>query len=252
MWRLSQPALTVGLILAAGAAGQTQEFADADVENGQAIAVGTFEPSPGGACFRCHGMEGAGDGAAGFPRLTDQAYEYMVESLREYASGERPNQIMQPIAAALSEQEMRDVSAYYASLEDAPYPPQTDVEPDVVQQGAILSAIGAPEEGIQACVNCHGPEGIGLPPTYPFIGGQHATYLRQQLELFRQGERQGQNGIMVYIARQMTDEQLEAAVQYFASLRPEGVTPEGESRPVTGAAPPPGIAPIPEDIPGVD
>ncbi|UUP16481.1 c-type cytochrome [Nitratireductor thuwali] len=233
--------------------GQAQEPAKPDIENGQAIAVGTYNVSPGGACFRCHVMDGAGDSVAGFPRLTDQAYEYMVESLKAFASGDRPSEIMQPIASAMSEEEMRDVSAYYASREEAPYPPPPDVDPEVLQEGALLSTMGAPDEGIQACVNCHGPEGIGMPPTYPFIGGQYATYIRQQLQLFKQGERRGEElGVMAYIAGLMTDEQIEAAAQYFASLRPENVTPEQAERPVAEVTPQLGTAPIPDDILGVE
>ncbi|WP_137388785.1 c-type cytochrome [Rhodoligotrophos defluvii] len=250
--KLLTAGIAAGAIIATAMSGQAQDAAEADIENGRAIAVGTYDRSPGGACFRCHGMDGAGDSTAGFPRLTDQTYRYMVEALQAFASGAWPSQIMQPIAKALSEKEMRDVSAFYASLEDAPYPPPPNVDPEILQQGALLSAMGAPEQGIQACVNCHGPEGIGLPPTYPFIGGQYATYLREQLHLFKKGERTGEAfGIMAYIASLMTDQQIEAAAQYFASLRPPEVTPEPTGGPTAAVSPPPMITPIPDEIPGV-
>lgn len=247
-------AFCAGAAVFLSAPGTAQETAEPDLESGRAVAVGAYAREPGGACFRCHGIDGAGDSTAGFPRLTDQTSNYLYESLRAYASGERPSPIMQPIAEALSEAEMRDVSAYYASLEDAPYPPPPSVDPEVLQMGAMLSAIGSPDEGIQACVNCHGPEGIGLPPTYPFIGGQYAAYLEQQLQLFKSGERKGDElAIMRYIASLMSDEQITAAASYFASLRPPSVTPEPGPGGVSPDAVvvPPDIA-IPDEIPGVE
>ena len=253
--------ISAAIAFCAGAAvflaqpGAAQDTAEPDIENGRAVAVGAYAREPGGACFRCHGIDGAGDSTAGFPRLTDQTFNYLYESLQAYASGERPSPIMQPIAQSLSEAEMRDVSAYYASLADAPYPPPSSVDPEVLQMGAMLSAIGSPDEGIQACVNCHGPEGVGLPPTYPFIGGQNAAYLEQQLLLFKSGERKGDEfGLMRYIASLMSDEQITAAANYFASLRPAGVTPEpgpGEL-PAAPVAVPPDTGPIPDQIPGVE
>lgn len=251
-------ALGMAVFLANGsgkAQDASQSDPEPDIENGRAVAVGAYSRDASGACFRCHGLDGAGDSTAGFPRLTDQAYAYMYETLRAFASGARPSPIMQPIAEALSEAEMRDVSAYYASLEDAPYPPPPKADPEVLQMGAMLSAIGSPEQGVQACVNCHGPEGIGLPPTYPFIGGQYANYLEQQLQLFKQGEREGdEQGIMGYIAGLMTDEQITAASVYFASLRPPDVTPENTVGNPSEASVvvPPETVPIPEQIPGVE
>jgi cytochrome c553 len=223
-----------------------------NLEAGRAIAVGAYTLGPEGACFRCHGIDGAGDSTAGFPRITDQSVRYMVATLQAYASGARPSDVMQPIARELSVEEMRNVSAYYASIKDAPYPPPPSVEPDVLQIGAMLSAIGAPEQGVQACMNCHGPEGVGLPPTYPFIGGQYAVYLERELRLYAEGKRRSDElAIMRYLAGLMTDDQITAAALYFASLRPPGVTPEGGVQPVAVAAPP-AIMPIPEDIPGVE
>jgi cytochrome c553 len=119
-----------------------------DLEGGRAIAVGAYTlghtPDPqAGACFQCHGLDGRGDGTAAFPRLTDQTYKYLYDSLQDYASGVRQSEIMEPIASALTEEQMRDVSAYYAAQTDAPYPPRPEVDPEVLQMGGALAAVGS-------------------------------------------------------------------------------------------------------------
>lgn len=198
-----------------------------DLQQGQAIVVGAHTREVGGGCFQCHGMDGSGDAAGGVPRLTDQVYKYLYDSLRDYASGARDNQIMGPIAAKLTPEQMRDVAFYYASLEQAPYGPVASQDGELLQTGAVIAAVGAPEQGVQGCINCHGPKGVGLPPTYPYLAGQHASYLEAQLRAWRSGARSGDGfGIMEEIAKAMTEEQIRAVSLYYASLRPDSVTPE--------------------------
>jgi cytochrome c553 len=172
-------------------------------------------------------MDGKGDKAAVFPRLTDQTYKYLYDALKDYASGVRQNAIMTPIAKALEDQQMRDVSAYYAAQNSAEYPPADQVDPHVLQHGAALAAVGNAVRGVQGCINCHGPDGVGLPPTYPFLGGQYAAYLEAQMQAWKTGQRTGDGfGIMENIAKRLTDEEIRAVSHYYASLRPRSVTPE--------------------------
>jgi cytochrome c553 len=197
----------------------------ADVERGRGIAVGTYNRGPGGACFQCHGIDGKGDGAAAFPRLTAQSYSYLYESMKDYASGARQNAVMTPIAKALDDQQMRDVSAYYAAQKEASFGPQPTVETQVLQYGAALSAVGHAERGLQACINCHGPRGAGLPPTYPYLAGQYANYLEAQLNAWKSGQRKSHHltgQVMENITKQMTDEDIRAVSAYYASVRPVG------------------------------
>jgi cytochrome c553 len=204
---------------------------DADVERGRAIVVGAYAAPPEvlqrGTCFRCHGMDGRGDAAAAFPRLSDQSYKYLLDSMADYASGVRQSAIMGPIAQALTRQQMRDVSAYYAAQADAPYGQPPKVDPTVLQRGAALAAVGSAERGVQGCINCHGPDGGGLPPSYPYLAGQHALYLESELKGWKQGRRKGDTlGVMEYIAKRLTDEEIRAVSAYYASMRPRSVTPE--------------------------
>jgi cytochrome c553 len=200
-----------------------------DIANGRFVVVGGAAEGTATACFRCHGLQGAGDPTGAFPRLADQSAWYLFKALQDYATERRHNPIMTPIAKALTTGQMEDVAAYYAAIEDAPYPPPPEVDPQVLQMGGALSAIGAAEQGVQACVNCHGPEGAGMPPTYPYLAGQHAPYLELQLRLWKEGKRGGDPlNVMKNISERMTDEQIEAVSLYFASLRLPEVTPEDE------------------------
>lgn len=67
------------------------------------------------ACITCHGAEGEGMAAAGFPRLAGLSADYMQKQLGDYLSGDRANPIMQPIAAALTPEEVEAVTTMLAS-----------------------------------------------------------------------------------------------------------------------------------------
>ena len=217
--------------LAGAAAGQPSDAPPPDPEAGQAVAVGTFNAAPGGACFQCHGQTGEGDAAAAFPRLTGQSYGYLVKSLKDYASGARENEIMSPIAEALTEQEMRDVSAYYAGLEDDTVTPESAPDVELLQYGAALAAVGSFELGIQGCLNCHGPDGAGLGYGYPYLAGQHASYTEAQLRAWQDGSRTGDPlDIMANIATRMSDREIAAVAAYYASLPPFSIDPEEEAQ----------------------
>ncbi len=202
---------------------------NADLEAGRAIVVGAYSLGPGGACFQCHGMEGKGDAAAAFPRLTGQVYKYLYDSMKDYASGARQNAVMTPIAQALSGEQMRNVSAYYAAQSIGSPEPGPQADPAQLQYGAGIAAVGHAERGVQGCINCHGPGGAGLPPTYPYLAGQYASYLEAQMRAWKSGERKSDRLsaiVMEGISKRLTDEDIRAVSLYYASIRPQVVTPE--------------------------
>ena len=204
---------------------------DTDQERGRAIAVGAYSAPPEvlqrGTCFRCQSIDGRGDGAAAFPRLADQVYKYLYDSMKDFASGVRHSEIMGPIAKALTDQQMRDVSAYYAAKKDAPYGPRPTVDSKDLQAGGALAAIGSAKLGVQGCINCHGPDGAGLPPSFPYLAGQHALYLESQLKAWKEGRRKGDSfGVMENIAKRLSEEDIRAVSAYYATIRPSTVTLE--------------------------
>lgn len=203
------------------------------IESGRAVAAGAGGQGQQGACFRCHGFDGAAEHAAAFPALAGQSAEYLLAQLEAYASGARANPIMQPIAAAMTPEQRRDVAVYYAAqpLPGGRARPQGDAA--LLQLGGVLSAIGSAERGIQACQNCHGPGGIGVPPTYPRLAGQPEAYLAATLRAWKTGERPSTapRMTMAIIARRLTEQDIAAVARYFAAVpagpvqRARGVLP---------------------------
>ena len=203
---------------------QVESDIDDDLlETGRLVAMGGSQAGGSGmACITCHGAEGQGDGSGAFPRLAGLPGWYMYKQLVDYASGERPNNVMSGVAQRLTEHEMEAVSAYYAAI-DAPYRPVAGtVDAELLQWGGQLGAVGSAEKGIPACVNCHGPSGLGNPPSVPYLAGQYATYMTHQLQLWREGVRNNDAmNVMSSIASKMTDEDMRAVSEYYARVRPD-------------------------------
>ena len=143
--------------------------------------------APEHACARCHGVLGTGKPAEGAPRLAGQPSFYLEKQLRDFAEGTRRSTKMTPIARALSPEQRRAAAAYYGSLWWVPYPEAPYADPVLVQQGGILSAIGAAHREIGACEICHADAGVGIAPSFPYLAGQEADYLARQLRLWKRG-----------------------------------------------------------------
>jgi cytochrome c553 len=187
------------------------------LELGRLVAMGGARNGGSGmACITCHGGQGAGDGAGAFPRLSGQAAWYSYKQLNDYASGARPNKIMSGISQRLTEREREAVAAYYAVVR-APVPqPLGAVDQGALQWGGQLAAVGSAEKGIPACVNCHGPQGTGNPPSVPYLAGQYANYMTYQLELWKDGVRNNDAmNVMSTIAKKMTSEDMNAVSAYY-------------------------------------
>jgi len=174
------------------------------------------------ACATCHGAEGEGMAAAGFPRLAGLSAVYMQRQLADFASGDRANPIMQSIAAALSLEEAHAVSTMLANK------PQPDVErigrtAAAQGLGETLALRGAWERNIPECVSCHGPSGVGVGDSFPPLVGQSAQYLSSQLIAWQQGTRRNDpNDLMGHVARGLTEDEIKAVSAYFAGLTEAG------------------------------
>jgi cytochrome c553 len=189
----------------------------ADPERGRAITAASGPT----ACQTCHGANGEGDASGAFPRLTGQSAWYLYKQLKDYASGTRENEVMSPIAKALADQDAQDVSAYYASLSAAVPGGPREAEPQLLQRGGAISAQGLRDKGVEACVNCHGAAGQGMPPSSPSLAGQFAPYTELQFRFWKEGRRRNSPlGVMEHIARQLSDEEVRALAAYFAALPP--------------------------------
>ncbi|MCO7546994.1 c-type cytochrome [Stutzerimonas nitrititolerans] len=174
------------------------------------------------ACVTCHGAEGEGMAAAGFPRLAGLSAGYMKKQLADFASGERANPIMQPIAAALSSEEADAVTTMLADKLQPAFEPIGRAAA-VEGLGETLALRGAWERNVPECVACHGPSGVGVGDSFPPLVGQSAQYLSSQLVAWQQGTRKNDpNDLMGHIARSLTEEEVKAVSTHFANLTEKG------------------------------
>ena len=176
----------------------------------QIVAQGTSNGAI--ACARCHGFDGQADGSGAFPKLAGQFPQYLAKQLRAYASGTRPNALMEPIAKGLKDAEIESVAQYYASLQPATLPSRA-VPEQLVARGEQLAKLGDLKLRIQACESCHGPNGQGEPPAVPYLAGQYSHYIGAQIQLFRQGTRKSQQ--MQDPAHALGESDIAAVAAYF-------------------------------------
>lgn len=166
-------------------------------------------------CAACHGPDGNSP-APTFPKLAGQHADYLAKQLAEYKSGERQNATMNGMAAALSEQDIADLAAFYASQKVT----LGKAAEDKVAAGEAVYRAGNTATGVSACAACHSPTGSGNPmANFPSLSGQHADYTVLQLKAFRAGERANDAGSMMRgVAKKMTDAEIEAVSQYIQGL----------------------------------
>jgi cytochrome c553 len=177
------------------------------------------EPAKGAAistsvCAACHTNDGS-RGIAANPILQGQHPAYLVKQLAEFKAGQRENPIMRGIAATLSEADMKNVAAFYASKQAKPGFAKNR---DLATLGEKVYRGGVAERSIPACSGCHGPNGSGIPAQYPRLAGQHADYVEAQLVAFRGGVRHN-NPAMTGVAAKLNDREIKALSDYVAGLR---------------------------------
>jgi len=162
------------------------------------------------ACTMCHGARGTSP--AGTPHLAGQPASATYKQLRDYASGHRVSAIMQPMVANLSDQDMRDLAAYYASLEReriADIAPSAEQTPRLVRNGDPMRSVGA-------CSSCHSPHAVR--PATPVLEGLSETYLRDQMHAFREGRRTNDiNRQMRNAVHKLSDEEIAQLARYYAA-----------------------------------
>ncbi|HQR04912.1 MAG: cytochrome c4 [Proteobacteria bacterium] len=192
-----------------------QAIPKADPAKGQAIAAGT--------CAACHNADGNSLIPAN-PKLAGQHADYLFKQLRDFKSGVRSSPVMQGMAAPLSEEDMRNVAAWFASQTEKGGIAKNQA---TVELGQKLYRAGNFDTGLPACAGCHGPTGSGIPAQYPRIGGQHADYIEAQLKSFRtagtdptdKSDRANDpNRMMRMVASKMSDYEIKALSDYIAGL----------------------------------
>jgi cytochrome c553 len=207
----------VAMSLAWNASAQMHSGArESDAKHGALIAAqGTPNGAP--ACAQCHAFNGVADGSGAFPRIAGQSAYYLAKQLRDFTSGIRVNDIMTPIAGALTADDIADVAAYYAGIE-APFLPLLKADSALVKRGEELAKVGSAAGRIQACDNCHGISGAGEPPAIPYLAGQYASYIALEWRMWRHGFRKSSPGAMACLAEHLNDQEIAAAAAYYEQV----------------------------------
>jgi cytochrome c553 len=172
-------------------------------------------------CVACHGADGNSMTSAN-PHLAGQIEPYTYKQLVNFKAADgkpaaRDNAIMAGMVAALSDEDMRNVAAWFASQKLTPAVAKDESK---IALGQRLWRQGDFRKGIPACAGCHGPAGAGIPAQYPRLSGQFPEYTAAQLKAFRLGERANDpESMMRTIAAKLSDEEIAAVSEYAAGLR---------------------------------
>lgn len=188
--------------------------------------------TPPASCVTCHGPDGQGQPAAGIPRLAGQTAPYLERQLTAYAQGQRDHPVMSPIAKGLTPVQVNAMAVYFSRQK-----PRDDAAPPNRQRprlpaaqagsrGAMLASRGDERLQVQACANCHGPQGMGEGPLSPALAGQHANYLTAALKAWQSGTRRTDpSGQMPHIAQALSPQDIEAVAQHYAHLPAASLLP---------------------------
>lgn len=176
--------------------------------------------SKAAVCSACHGPQGNSANPE-WPKLAGQHAGYTFTQLQAFklpmAESPRFNPIMHGQAQPLSEQDMKNLAAYFAAQAIQP----GAADPALVEKGRKIYRGGIDASNVPACIACHGPAGDGIAAArYPKIGGQHATYIVNQLKLYAAGERRTDpNQVMRNVAAQLSEEDMRAVASYIQGLQ---------------------------------
>ena len=183
----------------------------------QLVTQGNGKGAP--PCLGCHGVDGGGQAAAGFPRLAGLDASYLRRQLDSFADGTRDNPVMKPVATALTTDERQALAEYYSQLplpaalaKPATPPPAPD------SRGALLATRGRWSRQVPACEQCHGPGGVGVGAAFPPLAGQSAAYIAAQLKAWQQGRRHNDPlALMQHISTALDDQDITAVAAWFAA-----------------------------------
>jgi cytochrome c553 len=168
-------------------------------------------------CFACHGVDGVAtaDGLAtdkNDPNLAAQPDLYLQFQLVFFRKGVRKNEVMNAMAQQLSDDDLRNVSAYFASLP----PPNPPAPPDTAPQDTELGSKVA--QAIH-CTNCHGDHFEGV-DNIARLAGQREDYVYEALRDFKSGARTSTGAAgMAEVVYPLGDLEMKALAHYVSGLR---------------------------------
>lgn len=189
-------------------------------------------------CASCHGATGQGNAEMGFPALAQLPLPYFSKQLSDYRAGTRTSaqplvhhdfnaaadynyyvRFMRAAASGVSASDAETLGSYYAAQARAKVP-APNVSPEVLARGKNIATNGAWDRQVPPCFKCHATNGMGVPPSFPPIAGQHAAYTARQLMAWKNGDRTNDpQKLMAFTAQQLSDEEIQAVAAYLATLQ---------------------------------
>lgn len=203
------------MLILSGLAFANPAVPSGDAEKGKEIAAGI--------CAGCHNSDGNSI-IPNNPILAGQYAEYTAKQLRDFRAGNkksarRDNPIMASMVANLSDEDMENIAAYYAHQQPQAGSNNTN-DQSVLELGEKIYLSGNLENAVPACSSCHSVTGHGIPPHYPRLGGQHATYTFSQLQAYRHGTRANDiNNSMQTVVSRMTVKEMKAVSEFISTLK---------------------------------
>ena len=186
------------------------ETANGDAARGKSL-------SKGEQCQECHGETGLGT-AEHYPKLAGQSAAYIRKQLGDFHAGARKSEIMNAMAANLSPQDMADIAAWFSST-----PRWSGEQHNFSAAGQTIFLNGDVLRALSPCASCHGEKGGGSdqgPNPVPAIGGQHESYLANQLHAWKADDRKNSPGdVMNDIAHRLSEAEIDALARYLSGLR---------------------------------
>ena len=189
-------------------------------EKAEIKAVKRGDPQSGSelvaTCAGCHGADG--NSVVGqWPTLAGQRESYTLAQLIHVQKGERMIESMMGLLDNYSEDQLRDIAAFYAAQEVK----VGQADSINFELGQRIYRAGNLSNGVPACTGCHGPQGKGVESAgYPMLSGQKAEYVVTSLVAYKNGERvhSGNAKIMQGIAARLTTEEIRAVANYVSGL----------------------------------
>ncbi len=176
----------------------TPALAGGDVERGAALAD---------TCLGCHGIVGYRNAYPSYrvPKLGGLDESYIAIALNGYKNETRGHATMQAQATTLSDQDIQDLAAYFASQGE-------------LEQGAPRNSakVARGQEKAAVCTACHGQGGVSTTGNWPTLAGQHEDYLKQALSQYKAGGRK--DPVMAGQAINLTDDDIADLAAYFSTM----------------------------------
>ncbi len=176
------------------------------------------------ACVTCHGENGEGNADMVAPMIAGMNAEYLAAALTTFADGTRPGDTMSGIAPALTADQIKALSDYYAKLTPtaADWPQDEEAGAPDLALGERVFRTGDVANGVPGCVSCHGSNGEGVGAVFPRIAGQLPEYMAVRFDQLADSEAEHtpDNALMAAVARNLPEAERTAVLAYIATLDP--------------------------------